>query len=117
MPSQKPLVDAIRYILDSQESAPEPPPPLHPDQLIRIDQLREIFPFSRPSIYRLIRAGKFPAPLSLGGGRAVGWLRREVDEYLRTRIEARDTARPEYEEVTAKRFRRRKSAAVATQLL
>jgi predicted DNA-binding transcriptional regulator AlpA len=60
---------------------------------LRIDQLREIFPFSRPSIYRLIRAGKFPAPISLGGGRAVGWLRREVEEYLREQVKKRDAER------------------------
>jgi prophage regulatory protein len=71
-----------------------PARPSHPDQLLRIEQLQEIFPFSRASIYRLIRAGKFPSPISLGGGRAVGWLRREVDEYLRERIAARGVSPP-----------------------
>ncbi len=83
---------AVREIaaLVSQSSTREL---LHSDQIIRIDQLREIFPFSRPSIYRLIRAGKFPAPISLGGGRAVGWVRSEVMAFIQKRMEQRDLAR------------------------
>jgi prophage regulatory protein len=73
---------------------------LHGDQIIRIEQLREIFPFSRPSIYRLIRAGVFPAPISLGGGRAVGWVRSEVEAFIQERKSQRK-ARPEQVEVAS----------------
>jgi predicted DNA-binding transcriptional regulator AlpA len=41
----------------------------------------------------LIREGKFPAPVNLGGGRAVAWLRREVEAFVRERIEQRAAER------------------------
>ena len=68
-------------------------PPSYPDQLIRMPQVRELCPLSKPSLYRLIREGKFPAPISLGGGRAVAWLRREVEDFVRERIEERAAER------------------------
>jgi prophage regulatory protein len=92
MPS-KPLLRAAARSLASRPSATEssrkPRKLPHQDQILRIAQVREIYPLSRPSLYRLIRAGKFPAPISLGGGRAVGWLRREIEEFVRERIEQR----------------------------
>jgi hypothetical protein len=35
----------------------------------------------------MIAAGKFPAPILLGG-RAVGWLSHEVDEWISSRVRA-----------------------------
>lgn len=58
--------------------------------VIRMPQVQELCPLSKPSIYRLISAGKFPAPFSLGGGRAVCWLRSEVEDYMRQRIGGRE---------------------------
>jgi prophage regulatory protein len=69
---------------------------IYQDQLIRMPQVREICPLSRPSLYRLIREGKFPPPISLGGGRAVAWLRREVDDFVRQRIAERAGERNEH---------------------
>lgn len=37
--------------------------------------------FSEPSIYRLMRDGKFPKPLKLGA-RAVAWRSDEIDEFI-----------------------------------
>jgi prophage regulatory protein len=45
---------------------------------------------SRSSIYALIREGKFPAQVAIGGGRAVGWVAAEIDAYIAQRIADRD---------------------------
>lgn len=37
---------------------------------------------SRSSIYAMIRSGKFPPAVSLGGPRAVGWIQHEIDDWL-----------------------------------
>jgi len=38
---------------------------------------------SRTSIWRKERAGLFPARVRLGGGRAVGWLRADLEAWAR----------------------------------
>lgn len=56
-------------------SLTESPPP---KKLNRIYRWEEIKPFtgnaSRVSVHEWIKNGEFPAPVKLGGGRAVGWL-------------------------------------------
>jgi prophage regulatory protein len=37
---------------------------------------------SRTSIWRKEQAGLFPARVRLGGGRAVGWLRSDLENWL-----------------------------------
>lgn len=44
---------------------------------------------SRSSIYAMIRLGKFPPSVSLGGPRAVGWVQRDIDDWLE-RLTVRD---------------------------
>jgi prophage regulatory protein len=101
-PPARKLFDAATQSLAHQNSAAVPPtwtvpaPTTalpHPDQLIRMPQVRELCPLSKPSLYRLIREGKFPAPVNLGGGRAVAWVRREVEAFVRERIEERAAER------------------------
>jgi len=46
---------------------------------------------SRSSIYLRLSSGEFPKPVRLGP-RAVGWLAHEIDEWIRARVEARDSA-------------------------
>jgi prophage regulatory protein len=41
---------------------------------------------SRSTIYARVAAGKFPKPFDLGGGRAVGWLETEINEWLESRV-------------------------------
>lgn len=49
---------------------------------------------SNSEIYRRIKAGTFPAPVSLSAdGRRVAWLRAEVDKWIAERIAARDARR------------------------
>jgi prophage regulatory protein len=45
---------------------------------------------SRSSVYELISKGLFPEQVPLvSGGRGVGWVESEVEEYIQRRIEAR----------------------------
>ena len=47
------------------------------DFLLRRKEVERIAGISRASIYRLIKAGKFPAPVSLGTG-AVRWKQSDI---------------------------------------
>lgn len=47
---------------------------------------------SNSGMYALIAAGQFPAPIKLSDhGRAVGWLEAELDAWIESRIEQRDS--------------------------
>ncbi len=51
------------------------------DRIIRGQELRMIVPYSSMHIWRLERAGRFPARIRLGPNR-VGWSLREVSDWL-----------------------------------
>lgn len=58
---------------------------------MRIMRLGEVMSFTglgRSSIYKFISEGAFPKPISLGG-RSVGWISTEIDEWINQKIEAR----------------------------
>lgn len=42
----------------------------------------------RSTLYDMMRDGRFPRPISLGGGRTVGWLSSEVDQWIADQAEA-----------------------------
>lgn len=52
-------------------------------RMLRIEQVIDLFPVSRVTLYRMINAGEFPAPTKLG--RTSLWrrshLRRWIDEH------------------------------------
>ena len=56
-------------------------------------QLKEMVLYSPQHIARLEKAGKFPKRVQLGPNR-VGWVEDEVLDWLRTRMEGREEARP-----------------------
>lgn len=58
-----------------------------PARFLRLSEVRGRVPYSRATIYRLITAGLFPRPYSLGA-RAVAWLESEVDAWIAARVEA-----------------------------
>ncbi|PAU77056.1 AlpA family transcriptional regulator [Halovibrio salipaludis] len=61
---------------------------------MRIIRLREVMEFTglaRSTIYKYVEAGTFPQPVPLGG-RSVGWVEQEVEEWVLARIEERDAA-------------------------
>jgi prophage regulatory protein len=56
-------------------------------KILRLPNVKSRTGLSRSTIYLRVSEGSFPAPVSLGG-RAVGWIEAEVDEWLKQRIEA-----------------------------
>jgi prophage regulatory protein len=54
--------------------------------ILRRKQVETRTGLSRSTIYSRIAEGNFPRPIDLGGGRAVGWIEAEIDEWLKSRI-------------------------------
>jgi prophage regulatory protein len=57
-----------------------------PIQMLRFPAVVEKTGLSKSAVYQRIREGDFPAPVALGG-RAVGFVADEVEEYLANLIE------------------------------
>ena len=55
--------------------------------ILRLPDVKRSTGLSRSTIYLRIAQGTFPKPVSLGG-RAVGWLEAEIQEWLQRQIEA-----------------------------
>ena len=55
--------------------------------ILRLPAVKASTGLSRSTIYVRVSQGTFPKPVSLGG-RAVGWLKAEIQEWLERRIEA-----------------------------
>jgi len=55
--------------------------------ILRLPAVKASTGLSRSTIYVRVSQGTFPKPVSLGG-RAVGWLEAEIQEWLERRIEA-----------------------------
>ena len=55
--------------------------------ILRLPDVKRSTGLSRSTIYLRVAEGTFPKPVSLGG-RAVGWLEAEVQDWLQRRIEA-----------------------------
>ena len=60
--------------------------------ILRRSRVEELTGLSRSTIYELMESGKFPRPISIGAGRAVGWLEDEIVQWQNARIAARDGA-------------------------
>ena len=56
-------------------------------QILRLPAVKTRTGLSRSTIYTRISVGSFPTPVSLGG-RAVGWIEAEVNDWLTRRVEA-----------------------------
>ncbi|MFZ6774302.1 helix-turn-helix transcriptional regulator [Undibacterium sp. SXout7W] len=50
-------------------------------RLLRLPTVLNRVPFSKTEIYRRMRTGDFPKPVSLGV-RAVAWLESDVEQYI-----------------------------------
>lgn len=55
-------------------------------KLLRLRSVEDRTALSRSVIYRMIKAGEFPAPIQLTGARAVAWVTDDVDAWIQTRI-------------------------------
>ena len=56
-------------------------------KILRLPSIIELTGLSRSTIYLRISKGEFPAPISLGG-RAVGWVEGDVENWLCEKVEA-----------------------------
>lgn len=54
--------------------------------VLRLPAVKERTGLSRSSIYLRMSNNEFPSPISLGG-RAVGWLEEDIDNWLKQKIE------------------------------
>ncbi len=55
--------------------------------ILRLPAVKARTGLSRSTIYLRISEDRFPKPISLGG-RAVGWIESEIDDWLNQQIEA-----------------------------
>jgi prophage regulatory protein len=60
---------------------------------LRLPEVKSVTGLSKSSLYALIRANSFPAPVQLGP-RTVAWVRSEIKQWAEERIKASRTARP-----------------------
>lgn len=62
--------------------------------IIRLPEVLRRIGLSRPSVYRMMKAGTFPQQVKLGAA-AVGWLRAEVERWISDKAQARPGSMPE----------------------
>ena len=60
--------------------------------LLRLPTVKAITGLSRSTIYLRISEDRFPKPVSLGG-RAVGWIEAEIDDWVNQQIDTSRTTR------------------------
>lgn len=61
-------------------------------KIIRLKDVIDTTGLARSTIYKYIAEGTFPRPVSLGD-RCVGWVEREVQDWILARVEERDEGR------------------------
>lgn len=62
--------------------------------ILRLPSVKARTGLSRSTIYLRISEGNFPTPVSLGG-RAVGWIEAEVNDWLNQQVEASRSTKPD----------------------
>ncbi|MCF7539814.1 helix-turn-helix transcriptional regulator [Pseudomonas petrae] len=60
-------------------------------RVLRIQDTCSKIAISRTSLWRLCKQDDFPQPISIGGGRVIGFLEHEIDHWLEARAAARKT--------------------------
>ncbi len=56
-----------------------------PITILRLPAVRVRCGLSRSNVYRQIKAGSFPAPVSLGA-RSIGWRSIDIENWLQSRV-------------------------------
>jgi len=59
-------------------------------KIVRLPIVKDLTGLSRSTIYLRISNNQFPSPISLGG-RAVGWVEEDIENWLAEKIEASRT--------------------------
>lgn len=57
-------------------------------KILKLHNVIDRTQLSRSTIYLLISKDLFPSQVSLGPGRAVGWIESEIDDWLTQQIES-----------------------------
>jgi len=55
-------------------------------QILRLPAVKQQTGLSRSTLYKLVNLGHFPKQIDLGGGRSVGWLESDVQNWIKQRI-------------------------------
>lgn len=61
---------------------------INKSKIIRLPEVMEMVGLKRSSIYSYMNDGQFPKSIPLGG-RSVGWLESEIEQWLHSKIQAR----------------------------
>jgi prophage regulatory protein len=61
-------------------------------QVARLPAVEAKTGIKKTKIYKLMREGKFPPCIKLGGGRAVGWLETDLNEWIQHQIDVTASA-------------------------
>jgi len=56
-----------------------------PTRILRLPDVLQLVGLSKSTVYALIKAGLFPAPVRLSGARAVGWILESVIFWIEDR--------------------------------
>ena len=59
-------------------------------KIVKINAVKQQTHLSVASIYRLAKQGDFPKPIKLGV-KASGWLQSEIDDWIQSRLNDRDS--------------------------
>lgn len=62
-------------------------------KFIRLNDVKAATGLARSTVYKYVKQGIFPAPVSLGG-RSVAWVEVEVQAWIAERIRERDQQTP-----------------------
>ena len=54
--------------------------------ILRLPEVKARTGLSRSTIYLKVSEQSFPAPVSLGGKRAIGWIESEIQDWLEQQI-------------------------------
>ena len=53
-----------------------------PGRILRVREMCAYVGLSRPTVWRLMRAGRFPSSIELAGPQTIGWLKEELDQWI-----------------------------------
>ena len=56
------------------------------NKILRLNSVIEVTGLSRSSIYLMVQRGEFPKNIRLNNYRAVGWLEKDIQEWIATRV-------------------------------
>jgi prophage regulatory protein len=90
------------------------PPPSGHEAILRWRAVSMRTGLSRPTIWRMVKQGRFPKSIQITGGHAVGWAASEVQDWIQNRIAQREQQEPRRSPVSRGRPRKAAAASAST---